>query len=33
MDIYNREHLKEFLVALFGKQANSWHQEKHLSNG
>ena len=23
MDIYDREHLTEFLVALFGKQANS----------
>ena len=32
MDIYDREHLTEFLVALFGKQANSWHPNEELFN-
>lgn len=30
MDIYNREYLKEFLVALYGKQAESWHPNEQL---
>lgn len=32
MDIYEREHLKEFLVALFGRQAQSWYPNELLFN-
>ncbi|HIO29310.1 hypothetical protein [Marinobacter salarius] len=30
MDIYDREYLKEFLIALFGQQAKSWHPNDEL---
>ncbi|WP_148707064.1 hypothetical protein [Marinobacter sp. F3R11] len=32
MDIYDREHLKQFLVTLFGQQAASWHPNEQLFN-
>lgn len=32
MEIYDRAHLKEFLVALFGQQAQSWYPNEQLFN-
>lgn len=32
MDIYDREHLQEFLVALYGSQAKSWYPNEALFN-
>lgn len=32
MDIYEREYLKEFLVALFDRKAKSWHPNEELFN-
>lgn len=32
MDIYDRDHLKEFLVSLFGQQARSWFPNEQLFN-
>lgn len=32
MDIYDRDHLKQFLIALFGQQAKSWFPNEQLFN-
>lgn len=32
MDIYERDYLKQFLVALFGKQAAGWFPNEQLFN-
>jgi hypothetical protein len=32
MDLYNREDLKEFLVSIYGNQANDWDMNERVFN-